>query len=74
MISDCFLGSFPNDCELLYLCFLFLQTGLVCSTGFLTTDLVFAGDFIIVFWRWYRGWGFSYAITEELHAPVFTPE
>ena len=28
---------------------------------------------LLYFWRRYRGWGFLYAITEELHAGIFVP-
>jgi hypothetical protein len=30
-------------------------------------------DGFLFFGGWYRGWVFSYAITEELHAIVFIP-
>ena len=73
MIYDCFLGSFPNDCGLLYLCYWIITDGTCWFHWVFNEEYGTYGGFHI-FWRRYRGWVFSYAITEELHAPVFTPE
>ena len=69
------LGSFPNDFKVVIFVLLdFYERNLFGFTGFLTRNVVNVEDFISLIWRGYRGWVFSYAITEELHAPVFTPE
>jgi hypothetical protein len=70
---DCCLGSFPNDYKLLYFCYLAFTDGTCLFHWVFNEDFGTYGGFYI-FWRRYRGWVFSYAITEELHAPVFTPE
>ena len=72
---DYCLSSFPNDFKVVIFVLLdFYERNLFGFTGFLTRNVVKEDDFISFVWRRYRGWVFSYAITEELHAPVFTPE
>ena len=72
---DYCLGNFPNDFKVVIFVFLdFYERNLFGFIGFLTRNVVNVEDFISLNWRGYRGWVFSYAITEELHAPVFTPE
>ena len=72
---DYCLGSFPNDFKVVIFVLLdFYERNLFGFIGFLTRNVVNVEDFISLNWRGYRGWVFSYAITEELKAPVFTPE